>query len=88
MSPSALRQAWAKAVDYINNNPEEARKYLAKNTLTPPDLVDSVPMLGYIMTKNMIARAARLSAGNSPISAPKIGVVPEKVDVKKYLKSF
>ena len=47
--------AWAKAIEYINKEPEKARKYLAKNTLTPDDLVDSVPMLGYIMVKDMNA---------------------------------
>ena len=46
-------QAWGKAIDYIHANPEAARKYLAKNTLTPDNIVDSVPMLGYIMAKDM-----------------------------------
>ena len=36
--------------------PKEARKHLAKNTLTPDDLVDTVPMLGYIMAKDMTAK--------------------------------
>ena len=41
------------AVEYINENPNEARKYLAKNTMTPDNIVDTVPMLGYIMIKDM-----------------------------------
>jgi NitT/TauT family transport system substrate-binding protein len=55
--------------------------------MTPDDLVDSVPMLGYIMTKDMSPE----QLGNLQKFADfgtEIGVVPEKVDVKKYLKSF
>lgn len=36
--------AWAKAVDFINKNPAEARKHLLKNTFTPPEVVDTVPI--------------------------------------------
>src|SRR5262245_56971115 len=43
--------AWAKAVDFIRKEPAAAQKYLAKNTMTPDDLVDVVPMLGYAMIK-------------------------------------
>src|SRR5687768_180016 len=31
--------AWRKSVELINTNPKEARKHLAKNTLTPDDVV-------------------------------------------------
>jgi NitT/TauT family transport system substrate-binding protein len=79
--------AWAKAVEFIRNDPAAARKYLAKNTLTPDDLVDIVPMLGYIMTKDMSpAQLAYLQRFAD--FGTEIGVVPEKVDVKKYLQSF
>ena len=54
-------EAWAKAVDYIKTEPAAARKYLAKNTMTPDDLVDVVPMLGYAMTKDS-AQAAGVPA--------------------------
>ena len=56
-------QAWSKAIDYIRANPEAARKFLAKNTMTPDNVVDTVPMLGYIMVKDMSPETARLSAG-------------------------
>ncbi len=79
--------AWAKAIIYINAHPDEARKHLAKNTMTPDNVVDTVPMLGYIMTKDM-----------SPVQlgylqkfadfGTEIGVVPEKIDVKTVLKAF
>ena len=55
-------EGWAKAIDYINKNPEEARKHLAKNTLTPDNVVDSVPMLGYTHDQGHDAEADRLSA--------------------------
>jgi len=79
--------AWSKAIDFINANPQEARKHLAKNTFTPDDVVDTVPMLGYIMTKDMSGKQLAdfqkfVDFGNE------IGVVPEKVDVKKFIKAF
>ncbi len=80
-------QGWAMAVDYINKNPNEARKYLAKNTMTPDNVVDTVPMLGYIMTKDMSPAQLGYLQRFADFGT-EIGVVPEKVDVKKYLKSF
>jgi len=79
--------AWAKAIEYIKANPAAAQKHLAKNTMTPADLVDVVPPLGYIMTKDMSPKQLGYlqtftDFGNA------IGVVPEKMDVKKYLKAF
>jgi len=79
--------AWAKAVDYIKKNPEDARKYLAKNTMTPDDLVDSVPMLGYIMTKDMSPAQLEYLQKFADFGT-EIGVVPEKIDVKNFVKSF
>ena len=80
-------QAWAKAIDYIHANPEAARKYLAKNTMTPDNIVDSVPMLGYIMTKDMSTKQLGYLQEFADFGQT-IGVVPEKIDVKQDLKSF
>jgi NitT/TauT family transport system substrate-binding protein len=80
-------QAWSQAIDYIHANPEAARKYLAKNTLTPDNVVDSVPMLGYIMTKNMSDKQLGYLQALSDFGT-QIGVVQEKIDVKQDLKSF
>ncbi len=80
-------EAWAKAVDYIRKNPDDARKYLAKNTMTPDDVVDRVAMLGYIMIKDMSPAQLEYLQKFADFGA-EIGVVPEKVDVKKYLKAF
>lgn len=79
--------SWAKAIDYINKNPADARKYLAKNTMTPDNVVDTVPMLGYIMTKDMSPKQLGYLQSFADFGT-EIGVVPEKVDVKKYIKSF
>jgi NitT/TauT family transport system substrate-binding protein len=79
--------AWRKAIDFINKNPDEARKHLVKNTFTPDNVVDMVPMLGYIMVGDMTPRQIGdlqkfADFGNS------IGVVPEKLDVTKVLQKF
>ncbi len=79
--------AWSKAIDFINKNPDEARKYLAKNTFTPDNVVDMVPMLGYVMVGDMTPKQIGdlqkfADFGNS------IGVVPEKLDVTKILQKF
>jgi NitT/TauT family transport system substrate-binding protein len=80
--------AWAKAVDFIQKNPQEARKYLAKNTMTPDDLVDSVPMLGYKMVKDFSPAQLGYLQKFADFGT-EIGVVPEKVDVTKFIvKSF
>jgi len=80
-------QAWSKAIDYIHANPEAARKYLAKNTMTPDNVVDTVPMLGYIMTKDMSPKQLGYLQEFADFGQ-QIGVVPEKIDVKQDLKSF
>jgi NitT/TauT family transport system substrate-binding protein len=79
--------AWAKAIVYINEHPDEARKHLAKNTMTPDNVVDTVPMLGYIMTKDMSPKQLGYLQKFADFGT-EIGVVPEKVEVKNYLKSF
>ncbi len=80
-------EGWAKAVDYINKNPDAARKHLAKNTMTPDNVVDTVPMLGYIMVKDMTPTQIGYLQSFADFGTA-IGVVPEKVDVKKFLKAY
>jgi len=78
---------WQKAIHFVNENPQEARKHLAKNTLTPDDVVDSVPMVRYFM-------AGELSAENKAEFqkfidfATEFGMLPEKVDITKYLQVY
>jgi NitT/TauT family transport system substrate-binding protein len=79
--------AWAKGIDYIKAEPDKARKHLAKNTLTPEDLVDVIPLLGYIMTKDMSPKQKQELQEFADFGAS-IGVVPEKVDVSKMVVSL
>jgi len=80
-------EAWAAAIEFIRANPEEARKYLAHNTLTPDDLVELVPMLGYTMTKDMTPKQVGELQKFVDFGTG-IGVVPEKVDVTRFIKAF
>ena len=54
---------------------------------TPDDIVDQVPMLGYTMVKDMTPKQLGYLQEFTDFGTS-IGVVPEKIDVKKYLKSF
>jgi NitT/TauT family transport system substrate-binding protein len=79
--------AWEKAVKLINKNPDEARKHLLKNTFTPDDIVDTVPLVKFEMVSDMkpsdIADFQRFMD-----YSVKTGTLPEKVDVSKYLAKF
>jgi NitT/TauT family transport system substrate-binding protein len=79
--------AWGKAVKFINDNPAEARKHLAKNTFTPDDVVDTVPLVKFEMVSKLkpddVADLQRFID-----FSVKTGTLPEKVDVSKYLQKF
>jgi NitT/TauT family transport system substrate-binding protein len=79
--------AWAKAVDLINSNPQEARKHLAKNTLTPQDVVETVPMIRYFMAKDLNAKDKADFQKFIDFSVT-TGTLPEKVDVAKFIQTF
>jgi NitT/TauT family transport system substrate-binding protein len=79
--------AWAKAVSLINSNPQEARKHLLNNTFTPPDVVDTVPMIRYYMAGDLTAKDKAEFQKFIDFSV-KTGTLPENVDVTKYLKTF
>ena len=78
---------WAKAIQFINANPAAARKHLAKNTLTPDDLVDVIPMLGYTMIKDMSPKQKKDLQDFTDFGV-QIGVVPEKLELAKFTKEF
>jgi NitT/TauT family transport system substrate-binding protein len=79
--------AWAKAADFITKNPQQARQYLLKNTFTPADVVDTVPMIKYVMTKDLTAKDIAAYQKFIDFSVT-TGTLPEKVDVTKYLQKF
>ncbi|MFL6795836.1 MAG: ABC transporter substrate-binding protein [Xanthobacteraceae bacterium] len=78
---------WKKAIHFVNENPNEARKYLAKNTLTPEDVVDTVPMVRYYAADELSVRnKAEYQQFIDFFTAA--GTLPEKVDVTKYLQAY
>jgi NitT/TauT family transport system substrate-binding protein len=88
--PDAARRftaAWAKAVNLINTNPQEARKHLLKNTFTPEDVVDTVPMIRYFMAGDLTAKDKADFQKFIDFSV-QTGTLPEKVDITKYIQSF
>lgn len=80
-------QAWGKAVAFINANPTEARKHLLKNTFTPDDVVDTVPMIRYFMAGDLTAKDKADYQKFIDFSVT-TGTLSEKVDVTKYLQAF
>ncbi|MGZ3296708.1 MAG: ABC transporter substrate-binding protein, partial [Xanthobacteraceae bacterium] len=78
---------WKKAITFVNDNPQEARKYLAKNTLTPEDVVDTVPMVRYFMVGDLTDKHKAEFQKFIDFST-EVGTVPEKVDITKYLQAY
>jgi NitT/TauT family transport system substrate-binding protein len=79
--------AWEKAVRLINENPKEARKHLLKNTFTPDDVVDTVPMIRYFMAKDLNDKDKADYQKFIDFSV-QTGTLTEKVDVTKFLQAF
>jgi NitT/TauT family transport system substrate-binding protein len=79
--------AWEKAARLINESPQEARKHLVKNTFTPEDVVDTVPMVRYFMAKDLTAKDKAEYQKFIDFSV-KAGTLTEPVDVTKYLQAF
>ena len=79
--------AWEKAVRLINENPAEARKHLVKNTFTPEDVVDTVPMIRYFMAKDLSDKDKADYQKFIDFSI-ETGTLEQKVDVTKYLQAF
>jgi NitT/TauT family transport system substrate-binding protein len=78
---------WKKGIEFVNENPQEARKYLAKNTLTPEDVVDTVPMVRYFMAGDLTDKHKAEFQKFIDFST-EVGTVPEKVDITKYLQAY
>ena len=78
---------WKKAIGFVNENPQEARKYLAKNTLTPEDVVDSVPMVRYFTAGDLTDKHKAEFQKFIDFSTA-VGTLPEKIDITKYLQAY
>jgi NitT/TauT family transport system substrate-binding protein len=79
--------AWAKAIDFINSDPKEARKSLVKNTFTPDDVVETVPLVKFTNVADLSNRD-RVEFQTFIDYSTQIGTLPERVDVNKYLVRF
>ena len=79
--------AWEKAVRLINENPQEARKHLVKNTFTPEDVVDTVPMIRYFMAKDLTAKDKADYQKFIDFSTT-TGTLEQKIDVTRYLQAY
>lgn len=78
---------WKKAIGFVNDNPQEARKYLARNTLTPEDVVDTVPMVRYFMAGELTEKHKAEFQKFIDFSTA-VGTLPEKIDITKYLQIY
>jgi NitT/TauT family transport system substrate-binding protein len=79
--------AWNKAIAFINENPDEARKHLLKNTFTPPSVVKTVPMIKYVAAKDLTKQDKESFQKFIDFSV-KSGILPGPVDVAKYIKAL
>jgi NitT/TauT family transport system substrate-binding protein len=79
--------AWEKAVRLINENPGEARRHLVKNTFTPDDVVETVPMIRYFMSKDLSDKDKADYQKFIDFSV-QAGTLEQKIDVTKYLQAF
>jgi NitT/TauT family transport system substrate-binding protein len=78
---------WEKAVRFITANPKEARKHLVKNTFTPDDIVDTVPMVKFTMVRELTPKD-RADFQRFIDFSVETGTISEKVDVKRFLHQF
>src|SRR3990172_3194 len=79
--------AWAQAITFINSNPKEARKHLLKNTFTPEDVVDTVPLVKFTNVGDLTNTDRQEFQAFIDYST-RLGTLPEQVDVTKYLQRF
>ena len=85
--PRRFTAAWEKAARLINENPQEARKHLVKNTFTPEDVVDTVPMVRYYMAGELTEKHKAEFQKFIDFSTA-VGTLPERVDITKYLQAY
>jgi NitT/TauT family transport system substrate-binding protein len=79
--------AWLRAIDFINASPAEARKHLVKNTFTPPDVADTVPLVKFTRAADLTNRDLEDFQTFIDYST-RLGTLPERVEVRKYLQRF
>ena len=79
--------AWLKAIDFINSNPKEARKSLVKNTFTPDDVVETVPLVKFTRVSDLTNKD-RIDFQTFIDYSTRIGTLEGRVDVNQYLVKY
>ncbi len=79
--------AWEKAIRFINANPTEARRHMIKNTLTPADVIDTVPMIRYFMAKDLTDKD-RADFQTFIDFSTRTGTLHRRVEVAEFLKTY
>ena len=79
-------QAWARALADIAKD-DTVRKHLVKNTFTPEPVAPTVPLVNFVMTGDLSDDEKAEFQQFIDFVADN-GVLSEKVDVTKYLKTF
>jgi len=79
--------AWLKAIDFIDSNPKEARKSLVKNTFTPDDVVETVPLVKFTRVSDLTNKD-RIDFQTFIDYSTRIGTLEGRVDVNQYLVKY
>jgi NitT/TauT family transport system substrate-binding protein len=80
-------QAWSKAIKFIRDSSDEARKYLVGNTPIPENIVADVPLVLFTYAADATDKdKANLQAYLD--YAVNMGVLSEKVSVAQYIKAY
>jgi NitT/TauT family transport system substrate-binding protein len=79
--------AWAKAIKFIETNPAEARKSLAKSIAMSPEVAATVPMVKFVMAKDLTpANVTEFQKFIDFVSDA--GILSAKVDVNTMLQKY
>lgn len=78
--------AWARALDDIAKD-DTVRKHLVKNTFTPPAVAPTVPLVNFVLTSDM-TDADKAEFQQFMDFVTDNGILSEKVDVNKAIKTF
>jgi len=79
-------QAWERALADIAKD-DTVRSHLVKNTFTPEAVAPTVPLVNFVMSDDLSAGDKAEFQQFIDFVADK-GILSEKVDVTKYLKTF
>ena len=79
--------AWSRALDLIAEDPKAARQYLLKNTVTPENVVDTVPLLLMTMVSKLSAQDRKNLQAYVDFAVG-MGAVSQPVDTAGFLVSY